>query len=184
MSTITTHRRALLAMAGATAALATAFTPSAANAAPEAGTPVDGREPSVDAGLGAAAQAKPTADRQLVQAVRPQQLSVPAQQAGALVSCNGTARIDGDRANNTYKVSGTLGCNANGYLRMRCKPVHRHSTYWHSHAWAFDVTRFGSSLSQSSGPINGTNGDTYKANCQYFFNGVHIGTIESGTITL
>lgn len=182
MSTTATHRRALLAMAGATAALATVLTPSAAYATTDAQPLVDSREPSAGAGLGAAAQANP--NQSAPQAIATQQRTVTAEQASALVSCSRSARIDADRSANRYKVSGSMSCNANGYLRMRCKPVHRHTAYWHSHAWAFDVTRFGSSLSQSSGPINGTNGDTYKTNCQYWFNGTYLGSVESPAINL
>jgi hypothetical protein len=165
MSTTTVRRRALLAVAGATAGLTAVLTPTTAQA-----SPVRDVETASDVFTDEQAQTD--------------QVDLTAEQAGVALSCSRTARISADRVNNRYKVSGSVSCNANGFLRMRCKPVHRHTFFWHSHAWAFDVTRFGSSLSESSGPINGTNGDTYKANCQYWFNGVYLGALESGTITL
>jgi hypothetical protein len=176
MTSTAIRRRALVAVAGATAGLAAAFVASPADAAPAVQPPAAGPATDVQAGT--------ALDESTVEATDTGQVSVTGEQAGALATCNLSARISGQPAYNRYKVAGSIGCTANGYLRMRCKPVHKHTFGWHSHDWAFDVTRFGSSLDRSSGWIYGTNGDTYKAHCEYWFNGWYLGAVESGTITL
>ena len=178
---ISTHHRALLAMAGATAAVASVLSSTAVQAAPDTRALYDGTPPATGTAT------DPVESQRSAPATpvgQPAPAGQPTGDSAGLAACSRTARIQADHGANKYKVSGTLSCSQNVFLRMRCKPVHRHTAYWHSHAWAFDVTEFGTSISPSSGPINGTNGDTYKANCQYWFNGASLGTLESGTINL
>lgn len=179
MSTTAIRRRALVAVAGATAGLAAVLAASPADAAPAMQPLADG-QPEATTRL-AGTPAIPTSDDSSVEASDTQQVT---DETGALVTCYRRARISGNTANNTYKVGGALSCSAAGYLGMRCKPVHRHSLYWHSHAWAFDITTYNSSLDRWSGSIAGTNGDTYKAHCEYWFNGYYLGSLESPAITL
>jgi len=81
-------------------------------------------------------------------------------------SCDVNARIS-RLSNTSYKIGGTGSCNESvASLTLSCKPVHRHSTYWHSHSGTtFPASSNRSSISWDWGPLSGTNGDTYKSSC-------------------
>lgn len=81
-------------------------------------------------------------------------------------SCDVTARAE-RLSNTSYKIGGTGACDeVVSSLTLSCRPVHRHSTYWHSHSGTtFPGGANKSSISWDWGPLGGTNGDTYKANC-------------------
>jgi len=66
---------------------------------------------------------------------------------------------------------------------MNCNTVHRRRFYWHSHP---TVIRYSSpsDFNQTSGWLGGTNGDTYKAHCNFTFAGANLGAVESPTIRL
>lgn len=80
-------------------------------------------------------------------------------------SCDVAARIRDNGT--TYNIGGTGSCDeVVASLTLSCKPVHRHSTYWHSHSsHTFPAGSNRSSISWDYGPISGTPGDQYKTSC-------------------
>lgn len=104
-------------------------------------------------------------------------------------SCQANARIE-RLSNTSYRIGGEGVCDEVVVsLTLNCKPIHRHSTYWHSHS---GVTFPPSSNTSSTGtwwwgPLAGTDGDSYKTSCTGTFSD-HGSTVthtdESVTISL
>lgn len=88
------------------------------------------------------------------------------QTAVASHSCDVTARIRDNGT--TFNIGGTGSCDESvASLTLSCKPVHRHSAYWHSHSSVtFPAGSNRSSISWDYGPLAGTPGDRYKTSCR------------------
>ncbi|MBI2709192.1 MAG: hypothetical protein HYX34_05800 [Actinobacteria bacterium] len=94
-------------------------------------------------------------------------LAFSTQPASAGHSCSTVAKI-ARLSDTAYNIGGSGSCNMTvASLTVSCKPIHRHSGWWHSHS---GVTFPASSNTNRTpewayGPISGTNGDTYKTSC-------------------
>lgn len=98
--------------------------------------------------------------------------------------CHLTAGIE-RLSGSTYRIRGEGGCVGEAELRIWCFPVHRHSTYWHSHTdRQVQQGTFGKTVSASSGTITGGENDTYKTNCKLEVNGSVQLTAESPSVNL
>ncbi|WP_084965509.1 hypothetical protein [Thermoactinospora rubra] len=86
------------------------------------------------------------------------------------------------RSNTVYQIGAGAGGCGRGLYAITCRPIHRHSFYWHQHG-IYSKSQ-NNAILYLTPRIRGTNGDHYKAKCWFYLNNRLLGTRTTHTIEL